>query len=69
MRYKVKAASDASYRDLFAFLSRTAKLSVASPRRRLLAVDHLTEDMQEEIRSRGGRIVEDREYDIERPGR
>jgi hypothetical protein len=68
VQYKVRADSDESYRDLFAFLNGKAKLSVASPRRRLLAAEDLTDEMQEEIRARGGTVAEDRQYDLERPG-
>jgi hypothetical protein len=64
MRYKVRAADDRTYEELRSLLEKHgAPLFVASRRRRLLSTGDLSRTARDEIRARGGEVVEDRQYD------
>jgi hypothetical protein len=66
MRYKVKASSDAAYKDLLSLLrKRNVEVHLSLPRRRLLATGDLSADIRKEVASRGGKISEDHQYDLD----
>jgi hypothetical protein len=66
VRYKVRATSDSSFTDLVGLLEKNGKLLSASPRRRLLGTADLSQEDRAAISERGGQVLEDRQYDLER---
>lgn len=66
MRYKIKTQSDSAYRDVLAVLDGRTKVFVTSPKRRMVSTGDLSGSLRTAVEARGGRIVADRQYDLER---
>lgn len=67
MRYKVKAHDAAAYRHILGVLQGRVPIYVASEKRHMLSVGSLPDDCREAILARGGEVVPDFQYDLERP--
>ncbi len=68
MRYKVKAQDAAAYRDILSALKgRGVPIYVASEKRHMLSVGALPDDCREAVLARGGEVMPDYQYDLERP--
>jgi hypothetical protein len=65
MRYKIKTQNDAAYRDVLSILQGQTKVFVTSPRRRMVSTGDLPGSLRTAVEARGGRIVADRQYDLE----
>lgn len=67
MRYKVKAQDAAAYRDILNALQGRVPIYVASEKRHMLSVGPLPDDCRKAVLARGGEVMPDSQYDLERP--
>jgi hypothetical protein len=64
-RYKIKAITDDSFRDLLELLEGRVRIFVRLPRRRLLGTGEIPPRLRGEVEAHGGEISEDEQYTLE----
>jgi hypothetical protein len=65
MRYKIKTETDTAFRDVLSLVEGQTKVFLTAPKRHMLSTGELPNDLRNAVEARGGRIVVDRQYDLE----